>query len=213
MAQLTEEEDGLDEDDTYVIVPKEEEAAAKGKDKDEAKGEKEKKGKREKAAKGDPYTNIDKAKAMEVAKREKLKLLQQTESAAKAKEPEDDVEYAAAYEEALVAAMNGDFVEAGQVNASQAVHVFISSTIEDTSVEREYLQLIVLPQLDNFCRELGFEFSSVRCRATLPPMRSQRQHAHRSAAPTCCDAGGPALGRALRRDRRPHVGADLPRGD
>ena len=50
----------------------------------------------------------------------------------------------------------------------KSIRLFISSTFSDFVVERNYLQKIIFPKIEDYCAKLGLEFQPVDLRWGVP---------------------------------------------
>ena len=72
--------------------------------------------------------------------------------------------FAALYEESIKNLNQGFFDEVDKINVATTVIMFLSSTFDDTTAERNYLMEFAHPILKSFCQSLGLTFSVVDLR-------------------------------------------------
>lgn len=73
-------------------------------------------------------------------------------------------DYAEEFNQHLSKLISGHFIFASDVKVAENVTVFISSTFDDTSVERNYMMEHAFPILTDYCRARGLTFSVVDLR-------------------------------------------------
>jgi WD40 repeat protein len=76
----------------------------------------------------------------------------------------NEKDFAAVYEESIKKMNSGYFDEVENISVATTVTMFLSSTFDDTTAERNYLMEFAYPILKSFCQNLGLTFSVVDLR-------------------------------------------------